>query len=195
MSGKSYHHGDLKNALIEAGIEMINETGEDQLSLRKVAARCGVSSAAPYAHFANKEEMLQAMQAHVTEGFMKTLKEAGEPYIRKGQPEEALIMMGQAYVLYFIDNPAHYYFLFSQPCMKVNLTISERSNDDFPPYLLMRDTLLLWSEGLQPRPSDIELENRLIHMWACVHGLAAMAIMKTVTWNREWKTEIRNIIK
>ena len=59
MSNNSYHHGNLKNALIEAGIEMVNEGGTASLSLRKVAAKCGVSNAAPYAHFAGKEEMTQ----------------------------------------------------------------------------------------------------------------------------------------
>ncbi len=43
----SYHHGNLRQALIEAGIRIINEKGEDDLSLRKVAAACGVSHAAP----------------------------------------------------------------------------------------------------------------------------------------------------
>ncbi|MDD3206670.1 MAG: TetR family transcriptional regulator [Lachnospiraceae bacterium] len=43
----AYHHGNLKQALIEAGIDMMNEGGEDAISLRKIANRCGVSSAAP----------------------------------------------------------------------------------------------------------------------------------------------------
>ena len=55
MKSKSYHHGDLRNALIETGIELINEYGEEKLSLRKVATKCGVSNAAPYAHFKNKD--------------------------------------------------------------------------------------------------------------------------------------------
>ena len=44
----NYHHGNLRNALIEAGLKIINESGEDSLSLRKVAAACNVSHAAPY---------------------------------------------------------------------------------------------------------------------------------------------------
>ena len=62
MSDKKYHHGNLKIALIEAGIEMINECGEAGLSLRKVAAKCNVSQAAPYAHFKNKEDLIHAKQ-------------------------------------------------------------------------------------------------------------------------------------
>ena len=52
MSDK-YHHGDLRNALIEEGIKMINTGGEESLSMRKLAEKCGVTMAAPYAHFKN----------------------------------------------------------------------------------------------------------------------------------------------
>lgn len=59
MEKKPYHHKNLKNDLIEKGIELVNKNGINQLSLRKVAQACGVSHAAPYSHFSNKEELLQ----------------------------------------------------------------------------------------------------------------------------------------
>ena len=52
-----YHHGNLRQALIDAGIKIINENGEEALSLRKAAAACDVSHAAPYAHFKDKDEL------------------------------------------------------------------------------------------------------------------------------------------
>ena len=51
MENRPYHHGNLRNALIGAGLELINTEGEENLSLRKVALKCGVSNAAPYAHY------------------------------------------------------------------------------------------------------------------------------------------------
>ena len=65
--GHKYHHGDLRNALIEEGIKMINAGGEEALSLRKLAEKCGVSMAAPYAHFKSKEDMINAIKEYVTE--------------------------------------------------------------------------------------------------------------------------------
>ena len=53
MTTKKYHHGDLKNALIQAGVEILSKEGIGGLSLRKVALEAGVSHAAPYAHFAD----------------------------------------------------------------------------------------------------------------------------------------------
>lgn len=71
-----YHHGDLRYALIEKGIEIINLEGESNFSLRKVATRCGVSNAAPYAHFKNKEELLDAMRLHVIDQLAEELEKA-----------------------------------------------------------------------------------------------------------------------
>ena len=53
---KAYHHKDLRNALIEKSIEIVSSEGVQSFSLRKAAAACGVSHAAPYKHFQNKEE-------------------------------------------------------------------------------------------------------------------------------------------
>ena len=64
-----YHHGNLKPALIDAGIRIINKEGEQGLSLRKVAAACGVSHSAPYAHYKDKDELLSAIKSSVTAQF------------------------------------------------------------------------------------------------------------------------------
>ena len=72
----TYHHGNLRQALIEAGIGIINESGEDGLSLRKAAMACNVSHAAPYAHFKDKDELIEAIKSSVTEQFMKELEDA-----------------------------------------------------------------------------------------------------------------------
>ena len=77
MSDK-YHHGDLRNALIEEGIKMINSSGEQTLSLRKLAEKCGVSMAAPYAHFKNKEEMVNAIKEYLD--FKSMDKNTFKPY-------------------------------------------------------------------------------------------------------------------
>jgi AcrR family transcriptional regulator len=63
---KSYHHGDLRNALIQAGLELLAEGGVQELDLRKVARRAGVSHAAPYRHFADKQALIAAI---TEEGF------------------------------------------------------------------------------------------------------------------------------
>ena len=66
MAESNYHHGDLKNALIQAGVKILSKEGISGLSLRKVARQAGVSHAAPYAHFADKQALIAAIS---TEGY------------------------------------------------------------------------------------------------------------------------------
>ena len=110
---QSYHHGNLRQELIEAGIRMVQQVGIEKLSLRKLAACCGVSEAAPYSHFANKDEFVSAMQEFVTEQLLACLKGAVEQTEYQDSPL-AILNMGKAYVLFFIKNPEYYNFLFMQ---------------------------------------------------------------------------------
>jgi AcrR family transcriptional regulator len=72
MVTKSYHHGDLKNALIQAGVQILSKEGVGGLSLRKVAQRAGVSHNAPYSHFPDKQSLIAAIS---TEGFKQLYEE------------------------------------------------------------------------------------------------------------------------
>ena len=104
MSDK-YHHGDLRNALIEESIKMINTSGEDSLSMRKLAEKCGVSMAAPYAHFKNKEEMINAIKKYVEEAFTEYLEKAISHC--ENDIEKKIITLGNAYITFFIENPEY----------------------------------------------------------------------------------------
>src|SRR5258708_1624307 len=82
---KSYHHGDLRNALIQAGLELLAEGGAEALDLRKVARRAGVSHAAPYRHFADKQALIVAITEEgfhwLAERIQATLREVpDEPF-------------------------------------------------------------------------------------------------------------------
>jgi AcrR family transcriptional regulator len=70
---KSYHHGDLRNALLQAALTMVEEIGLEQLSLRKIAASVGVSHAAPEHHFPSMRHLFNAMAIWGFETFVRTL--------------------------------------------------------------------------------------------------------------------------
>src|SRR2546423_13340324 len=93
---KSYHHGDLRNALNQAGLEMLSEGGAAALDLRKVARKAGVSHAAPYRHFADKQALVAEINA---EGFRR-LAEQIESTLREApdDPFEQLQAIAKAYV-------------------------------------------------------------------------------------------------
>src|ERR1700709_2099096 len=91
---KSYHHGDLRDALIGAALEILEEGGLAALSLREAARRAGVSPMAPYRHFADKEALLAGVAAVGFERFADALRQGDT------QPgaQEALIAQGAAFV-------------------------------------------------------------------------------------------------
>src|SRR3954469_25220545 len=75
---RGYHHGNLRSALIEAGLELIQEKGAAALTLREIGARAGVSRMAAYRHFANKEDLLGAISEAGFQQFAAALTEARE---------------------------------------------------------------------------------------------------------------------
>lgn len=179
----NYHHGNLRQALIDAGIRIINENGEKSLSLRKVATACGVSHAAPYAHFKDKEELLEAMKKSVTDRFTDELETA----VGKGRnAEEAIILMGKAYISFFSNNPDYYTFLFGKQNISAHLQMDRVHEEDYPPFLLLKKLYkdYLTENGIQQREEDQEIE--IIKMWALVHGMASIACMKGVHSSVNW---------
>jgi AcrR family transcriptional regulator len=93
---KNYHHGDLYNALIESGARIIAGEGSSALTLRKVAALTGVSHAAVYTHFSNKEELLKAIGAFSFSRLEQIIIETAERF--KEDPVRCLLEMGWQYV-------------------------------------------------------------------------------------------------
>ena len=180
----SYHHGNLRQALIKAGIKIINESGEENLSLRKVAALCNVSHAAPYAHFKDKDELLEAIKNSVTDRFMEELLNAVE---NKPTADQAIIAMGRTYIQFFSSNPDYFAFIFGKQNINAHLRMNREYKDDYPPFLLLRRMYLkhLEENGLEKTFEEQEIE--LIKIWSIVHGMASIACMKgirsSVNWN------------
>ncbi|MEV0383151.1 TetR/AcrR family transcriptional regulator [Nonomuraea sp. NPDC050643] len=101
---RGYHHGDLRAGLIREGIALLAETGLAGFSVAKVAARAGVSSAAPYRHFPDREALLAACAAAVIGEFTDVLTEAAE---RAGpDPVDRLAATAGAYARYVLDHRA-----------------------------------------------------------------------------------------
>ena len=193
MSDK-YHHGDLRNALIEESIKMINTSGEESLSMRKLAERCGVSMAAPYAHFKNKEEMINAIKKYVEDAFVEYLENAVAAAGADDNIEMKIIALGNAYVSFFIDNPEYFTFLFSRGYVHLNLDYNS-DEDNFKPYKLLKDLCRRYFAEKKPDLSDHDKELEIIRIWSSVQGLTSIIFMKNVKWSRNWKDEIVNILK
>ena len=141
----TYHHGNLREALIEAGIRIINECGEDALSLRKVASACNVSHAAPYAHFKDKNELIEAIKESVTEQLMVEMEDAVRSAVNS---ENAIVGMGNRYVSFFRGNPDYFKFLFGRQNITAHLMIDAKTDNDYPPFVLLKEAYLKYNVEL-----------------------------------------------
>jgi AcrR family transcriptional regulator len=171
MAERRYHHGDLKNALIEAGAEILAEEGVKGLSLRKVASRAGVSHAAPYAHFADKQALIAAIS---TEGYRKLYERIAAAVERfQGDPLRQLFEAGWAYVGFALDAPAHF---------KVTVSGVVEKEKEYPAFvemsmksfgLVVQIVAACQAAGaLKPGAPDV----LAVSVWSLVHGFASLLI-------------------
>ena len=183
----SYHHVNLRQALIDAGIKIINESGEANLSLRKTAAMCKVSHAAPYAHFKDKNELIEAIKATVTEQFTKELSAAVDA---SPNAESALLNMGRHYVAFFVRRPDYFRFIFGSQNITAHIRFDKQYENDYPPFALLKEAYLKYLLEKQLDKSREEQEIDLLKLWASVHGIAAIACMSGVETSFEWEDKI-----
>lgn len=189
MTNANYHHGNLRSALIEAGIQIINESGVANLSLRKVANMCQVSAAAPYAHFKNKEELIQEMQEHVTKQFIDVL-ETSIAGLKPGT-KEVILALGEAYVNFFIEHPTYFKFLFFTPYLSIQLSANE-PHEAYPPYELFHKhaVAFLKNKGYD----DTVILPKITNMWATVQGIALLATSTNVLYDGSFQDDLYRIL-
>ena len=186
---QTYHHKDLKNHLIKKGIELVSVDGLRLFSLRKVAAACGVSHAAPYSHFQNKDELLNAMQKHITDEFSKTLEDT---IITYDDTPDILAHLGKAYVVFFIENPHYFSFLYTQSDMQIDLSFNTNSGQNYAPFETFKKlSLSLMDKTAYPKERQ---KDAVIALWAFIHGIAALATMRNISYDEGWEEKITDFI-
>lgn len=181
MNQNSYHHGNLEEELILAGLEVMKTEGINGCSLRKVSAYCGVSHMAPYKHYKDKEALLVAMQQHISKQFARVLNDV--LVLHQNQPK-VMIYLAHAYLRFFHQNPHYLNLLLLEDKGIIELSqILQPSN--YEPFEIFRKAGLrfLRSKGV----SEDQLHVALISMWSNVYGITMMSIMKGVRYDAEWE--------
>ncbi|PZR36535.1 TetR/AcrR family transcriptional regulator [Caulobacter segnis] len=162
---RPYHHGDLSRALVEAARKILETDGPAALSLRGVAREAGVSPAAPYHHFKDKAELLEAV-AH--EGWVELDAALSKARTATEDPRTRMTNIGVAYVCFARDNPALYRVMYDRSRDKDALP--DQLKDDGA-YCQVRDTLAEHAGGAV---TELDLELATIAAWCAGHGLAEM---------------------
>jgi AcrR family transcriptional regulator len=168
---KTYHHGDLKNALIQAGVEILAQDGVSGLSLRKVALKAGVSHSAPYAHFVDKQALIAAIS---TEGFRQLYERvSGVTEKYKSQPKKQLIEVAWAYVQFAMDDPDRFKVMFSAVLEKEKEypEFVAESQRNFQLVKMIVETNQV-SGSLRSGPSELVA----LSAWGIVHGFVMLLL-------------------
>jgi len=168
---RSYHHGDLRETLMEAALASIAAHGTEKLSLRALAREAGVSATAPYRHFPSKQSLLAAL---AEEGFLELRARfdqvAAAPY---PDLEQRLLAIGMAYIDFALANPTTYELMFGSVL------------GDFSPFRSLREAAAgcyqvlyrILEEGLSPDSEPRLTATRLGGVvWAAVHGIASLLL-------------------
>ncbi len=160
----NYHHGDLRDAMIRAGLEILAE-GVDQsaISLREAARRAGVSAMAPYRHFADKDALLAAIAAV---GFGRLADDLQAADGSSTDPAAALVAQGVAYVAFACAHPSLFRLMFGTALPKSHSDLAETGNNAF--------SVLASRVGSMSSPEAAS--DQAIGLWAVAHGLASLAI-------------------
>jgi len=173
MVRDNYHHGDLKNALIQAGIEILAEEGVGGLTLRKAARRAGVSHAAPYAHFADKQTLIAAIASDGHHKIYARIEQvlAAHP----DDPLRQLLGAVWAYVQFGLETPAHYKITFSGAIQ------DEHGHPEFV-EISQRNTQVLKGIVERCRAAGIldagamDAELQAYTLWGLIHGMVSLWI-------------------
>ena len=166
---RPYHHGDLSRALVEAARRILETDGPAALSLRAVAREAGVSPAAPYHHFKDKGELLEAV-AH--EGWVALDAALTDARAKAPDNKERMTSLGVAYVCFARDNPALYRVMYD--CSRDKDALPEQMKEEGA-YCQVRNTIAEQGGG---EVSEIDLELATIAAWCAAHGLAEMIAFK-----------------
>jgi AcrR family transcriptional regulator len=171
MASIPYHHGDLKNALIKAGTEILASKGLGGLSLRQVAKQAGVSHAAPYAHFKDKQALIAAIS---TEGFKQLYSQIESvKKTHQAEPESLLIETAWSYVQFALNEPDRFKLMFSSMLEKEKEypDFVEISQDNFQ-QLVEIVKLCQQANILKGGDSDLIA----LSVWGTVHGFVSLLL-------------------
>jgi AcrR family transcriptional regulator len=152
----SYHHGNLRRALIDGALEAIAEHGANGMSLRDVARRAGVSHAAPAHHFGDKRGLLTAIAIEGHEGLTEATRAAAGDHVAGGL----------AWIRWALDHPAHYEVMFSPRLLRLEDPDLVRARQ--------RGSEVLFASVRSRDVEEADVVPGVIASWSWAHGFIGL---------------------
>ena len=166
---RAYHHGNLRQVLLDAGVALIGEVGPKGFTIREVARRAGVSHNAPYRHFRDKGELLAVIAAEGFERLALAMKQSGA---EGSTAIDRLRLCGCGYVDFALRWPQHFLVMFDLPSAPEDYSSREIVGKNA--FQILLDFIIdSQKEGSLPRGDPLPLA---LIAWSLVHGIAKLAI-------------------
>jgi AcrR family transcriptional regulator len=165
-----YHHGNLKEALIQAALDLIAQKGPAGFTFAEAARSAGVSPAAPYRHFRDRDELLASIAQQGFELFEKQLSAAWDD----GRPDTfaAFSRVGKAYLAFAREHPAYYSAMFESGVpVQDNPALLIASERAFAIIRAASERLVALAPPNVPRPPAMMMA---LHIWSLSHGIASL---------------------
>lgn len=183
MTKDKYHHGTLKQDLISNGLLLLNKNGFEGFSLRKVASMCGVSHTAPYKHFKDKEELIQAISLEVSGAFKDSLLESTINY--PDNPKTQIVKMGKAYVKFMVENPEYLKFLFlTEHKYPVRLDCNKLCHPSETPFDIFKKSAENYLTSINSDKDKYYLD--ILAMWSLVHGISLLIGHNAISYEGDY---------
>ncbi|MEX3633293.1 TetR/AcrR family transcriptional regulator [Paraburkholderia sp. BR14320] len=163
----SYHHGDLRSALIKTGEALLEEQGVAGFTLAECARRAGVSKAAPAHHFSNMNGLLAAIAKKGVEELAERLETALAGI--EGGPAERLRCVARVYVDFALDRPERFRVMFGPPLPADQHGKTPSAPNDCALYVLEREIAAIQLDGASQR-------SIAVFVWSFVHGLSMLLL-------------------
>lgn len=177
----TYHHGNLREALVEAGLELTRAGGPAALVLRDVTRRVGVSPNAAYRHFADRDALLAAVAEAIQQGMVERMEAArGSARGRRPDPVRALRAVGLGYVDFALAEPGWFETAFGMSSA-LPAAVDPQPADALPPSAQLPPPLARLVEALDGLVAAGLLDPRRRRgaewpCWSAVHGFALLAL-------------------
>jgi AcrR family transcriptional regulator len=166
---KSYHHGNLREALIRAALNLIGEKGPAGFTFADAARAAGVSSAAPYRHFRDRDALMADIAKRGFELFRDVLQKAWND--GKPNPYVAFEAVGRAYLAFARNEPAHYSAMFEAGIAMDSAPGLQQAADEA--FAVLRSAAEALSAHM-PKESRPPAMMMSLHIWALSHGVASL---------------------
>lgn len=166
---RGYHHGNLREALIEAALRLIGEKGPAGFTFAEAARAAGVSPAAPYRHFRDRDDLMAEVAKRGFEGFGGLLLKAWDE--GRPTPRDAMHRVGSAYLSFARNHPAMYVAMFESGVKTSDHPELQTAADGAFAVLKMATDAVLAKSPAASRPPSLMVA---LHIWSLSHGIASL---------------------